>query len=218
MSAMSTGFRRLQFMKECVSRSLSVLIFIALTSNVNAETVEVSIKKMLFVPEAITVNVGDVVRWVNNERRQYHSVWFEALGEPEADYFFPGEFYERRFLQAGTYPYRCGPHPEMLGTVVVKASESMASLPVESMSSERQTELEYLLKQDCGSCHGMTLKGGLGPSLLSERLLAFSVEDLMAVILEGRPGTPMPPWKGILSEADARWLGVYLKASSGDVK
>lgn len=219
MSAISTGFKGLQFIKEYVSRSLSVLIFISLTSNANAETVEVSIKKMLFVPETITVNVGDVVRWVNNERRQYHSVWFEALGEPEADYFFPGEFFERQFLQAGSYPYRCGPHPEMIGTVIVKAAEAVVSQDTtESMSTQRQTELEYLLKQDCGSCHGMTLKGGLGPSLLSERLQVFSVEDLMAVILEGRPGTPMPPWKGILDEADARWLGAYLKAGSGEVQ
>ena len=27
----------------------------------------------------------------------------------------------------------------------------------------RQEELIYRLRQDCGSCHGMTLKGGLGP-------------------------------------------------------
>lgn len=214
MSAISTGFRRLQFMKERLSRSLSVLIFIVLTSNVNAETVEVSIKKMLFVPETITINVGDVVRWVNNERRQYHSVWFEALGEPETDYFFPGEFYERRFLQAGTYPYRCGPHPEMIGTVVVLAQGSDLQKKKE-LTLDRQAELEYLVKQDCGSCHGMTLKGGLGPSLLPERIKAFSVDDLSAVILEGRPGTPMPPWKGILNSEDASWIATYLKAGSG---
>jgi len=34
----------------------------------------------------------------------------------------------------------------------------------------RQTELLYLLKHDCGSCHGMTRKGGLGPALLPANL------------------------------------------------
>ena len=34
----------------------------------------------------------------------------------------------------------------------------------------RQAELRYLLKQDCGSCHGMTMKGGLGPALLPQTL------------------------------------------------
>tara|TARA_R110001592_G_scaffold152075_2_gene379307 strand:+ start:9513 stop:10172 length:660 start_codon:yes stop_codon:yes gene_type:complete len=215
MSVISTGLSRLQFIKECVKSSLSVLIFLTLTTLANAETIEVSIKKMLFVPETITVNIGDVVRWVNKERRQYHSVWFEALGEPEPDYFFPGEFFEKRFLQAGSYPYRCGPHPEMIGTVVVLAQSNDIAIEKKDMPQDRQAELEYLVKQDCGSCHGMTLKGGLGPSLLPERLNAFSVDDLSAVILEGRPGTPMPPWKGILNSEDASWIARYLKAGSG---
>ena len=30
---------------------------------------------------------------------------------------------------------------------------------------ERTAALSYLVRQDCGSCHGMTLKGGLGQSL-----------------------------------------------------
>jgi len=33
----------------------------------------------------------------------------------------------------------------------------------------RQAALVDLVRQDCGSCHGMTLKGGLGRSLLPER-------------------------------------------------
>jgi hypothetical protein len=57
--------------------------------------------------------------WENREKRQYHSVWFEALGEEEPDYFFPEENYEREFKQTGTFPYRCGPHPKMTGTVHV---------------------------------------------------------------------------------------------------
>ena len=79
---------------------------------------------------------------------------------------------------------------------------------------KRQEELHYLLKQDCGSCHGMRLLGGLGPALLPENLAAATVEDLTAVILQGRPGTAMPPWKALLSEADARWLSQQLKTGA----
>jgi cytochrome c55X len=32
------------------------------------------------------------------------------------------------------------------------------------------------------------------------------VEGLVATIYYGRPGTPMPPWKQFLSEADAAWI------------
>ncbi|MBY0432057.1 MAG: cytochrome C oxidase Cbb3, partial [Rhodospirillales bacterium] len=35
-------------------------------------------------------------------------------------------------------------------------------------SPARQAALFNLLAQDCGSCHGLTMKGGLGPALLPE--------------------------------------------------
>jgi len=81
---------------------------------------EVKIYKFKFIPAEITIDAGDNVRWTNDEKRQYHSVWFEALGEPEPDYIFPDETYERVFEEPGDYPYRCGPHPEMRGMVHVK--------------------------------------------------------------------------------------------------
>ncbi|VAV96435.1 hypothetical protein MNBD_ALPHA01-888 [hydrothermal vent metagenome] len=84
------------------------------------KTVQVSIVKFKFVPEDITINKGDTVIWINQESRQYHSVWFEQLGLAESDYLFPGESYSQKFDAEGIFPYRCGPHPEMLGTVRVK--------------------------------------------------------------------------------------------------
>ncbi len=79
----------------------------------------VTIKKFKFIPQEITIKRGQTVRWENREKRQFHSVWFEELGEEESDYFFPDEFYEREFKQTGSFPYRCGPHPEMTGIVHV---------------------------------------------------------------------------------------------------
>ncbi|MCK4743834.1 MAG: cytochrome c [Sulfuriflexus sp.] len=70
----------------------------------------------------------------------------------------------------------------------------------------RQNQLRHLLKHDCGSCHGMTMKGGLGPALRPNDLTSKSDELLVTVILHGRQGTPMPPWKHLLSKEDAEWL------------
>ncbi|HJV84288.1 MAG TPA: cytochrome c [Noviherbaspirillum sp.] len=70
----------------------------------------------------------------------------------------------------------------------------------------RRSELINLVRQDCGSCHGLTLKGGLGPALLPETLGDKPVESLKATILQGRPGTPMPPWKPFLTETEAEWI------------
>jgi len=66
------------------------------------------------------VTPGTTVRWINKEKRQYHSVWFKQLNEEEPEYIFPDESYQRKFDKAGTFPYRCGPHPKMTGTVHVK--------------------------------------------------------------------------------------------------
>lgn len=60
--------------------------------------------------------------------------------------------------------------------------------------------------QDCGSCHGLRLTGGLGPALTPEALRGKPRESLVATVLMGRPQTPMPPWAGLLSEDDAGWL------------
>ena len=69
-----------------------------------------------------------------------------------------------------------------------------------------QAELRNLLHQDCGSCHGMRLTGGLGPALTPEALHGKPRELLIATVSEGRPGTPMPPWKPLLSEVEIAWL------------
>lgn len=52
----------------------------------------------------------------------------------------------------------------------------------------------------------MTLQGGLGPALLPANLQEKPAEGLVATIVYGRPGTPMPPWKQFLSEAEATWI------------
>ena len=36
--------------------------------------------------------------------------------------------------------------------------------------AERAAELVRIVRQDCGSCHGMRLTGGLGPALTREAL------------------------------------------------
>lgn len=78
-------------------------------------------------------------------------------------------------------------------------------------SAERQGALTELVRQDCGSCHGLTLKGGLGPPLLPAALAERDVEVLGYVILHGRRGTAMPPWREHLSESEAQWIARQLK-------
>ncbi|WWR45017.1 cytochrome c [Roseovarius sp. S88] len=72
-------------------------------------------------------------------------------------------------------------------------------------------ELERLVLQDCGSCHGLTLKGGLGRPITPDVMQHFDREDLRDIILDGIPGTAMPPWRQVMTESEAMWIADYLQ-------
>ena len=73
-----------------------------------------------------------------------------------------------------------------------------------------------MLRQDCGSCHGMTLKGGLGSPLLPANLAGKPDELLVDTVLNGRPDTAMPPWRAQLTREDAAWLVELLRKGLSD--
>lgn len=74
--------------------------------------------------------------------------------------------------------------------------------------------LENLVLQDCGSCHGLTRKGGLGSPLTREALAGQEREGIAGIILDGIPQTAMPPWRPLMSEAEAFWIADYLLESA----
>ncbi len=98
--------------------------------------------------------------------------------------------------------------------LMLLAAPVMADSTVPDGAPQRQSELVNLVLQDCGSCHGMTLRGGLGPALRPENLDRLPAEAIAALIAEGVPGTAMPPWKPLLSAQDIRWISQQLKAGS----
>ena len=83
-------------------------------------------------------------------------------------------------------------------------------------SAQRQRELVRMVRQDCGSCHGLHLTGGLGPALTREALAGKPLESMASTIYGGRPGTPMAPWKAMLTEDEAHWIARQLLAGFPD--
>ena len=75
---------------------------------------------------------------------------------------------------------------------------------------ERAQELRHMVRQDCGSCHGLRMTGGLGRDITPAALAGRDPADLAAIILDGMPGTAMPGWRPLLSEDEARWIADYL--------
>lgn len=84
----------------------------------------------------------------------------------------------------------------------VQAQDAGAAAPAEP----RRGEIVNMVRQDCGSCHGLTMRGGLGPPLLPAALAEKDPGQLRFVVLQGRRGTAMPPWSRFLSEDEAAWV------------
>lgn len=97
----------------------------------------------------------------------------------------------------------------LLSSLLLAVPASGAS--AQAVEPARAQELTHLVRQDCGSCHGMTLKGGLGGPLLPDSLADLASESVASIILEGVSGKPMPPWSGLLSEEEAMWIARKLK-------
>lgn len=79
---------------------------------------EVSIVDFAFDPAALTVAVGEIVTWTNTGSATHTINWQD--GEPESEQLQSGSTYERTFDSAGSFPYVCGIHSQMTGTITVE--------------------------------------------------------------------------------------------------
>jgi plastocyanin len=84
------------------------------------QVVEVAIQDYRFTPREVRIKAGDTVKWINREKRTSHSVLFPAENGLESERLFPQEQWQRTFGQPGRHEYRCGPHEEMKGVVLVE--------------------------------------------------------------------------------------------------
>jgi len=102
----------------------------------------------------------------------------------------------------------------MAAALVCAAVAAAAATPAAAAdpAPARQQQLARWLRDDCGACHGMTMRGGLGPPLTAPALAGKPGEGLVATVLQGRPGTAMPPWQPFMTQDEAAWLIERLQA------
>jgi plastocyanin len=80
--------------------------------------VAIKIDKFVFRPQAITVPVGTIVTWTNNDDIPHTAV--STGGVFKSKVMDKDEKFSYTFTKAGTYSYYCSIHPKMTGQVVVK--------------------------------------------------------------------------------------------------
>lgn len=94
----------------------------------------------------------------------------------------------------------------LLALALVPVQAGPLSVGTSAPAPARQAELLHLVRQDCGSCHGLRMEGGLGLPLSPLALKDKPPEALVQTILHGRRGTAMPSWRPFLSEDEAGWI------------
>ena len=99
--------------------------------------------------------------------------------------------------------------------VVVVAAAGVAAA-ADAPPEPRRAEIVNMVRQDCGSCHGLTMKGGLGPPLVPQAVAHKDPELMRAIILHGLRSTPMPPWRPFLSDDEAMFVVQLLKKGLPD--
>lgn len=82
-----------------------------------AGSASVAIVDFAFEPAQLSVSVGDTITWTNEGQAPHTVRWQD--GEPESAELGNGDTYERTFSSAGSFPYVCGIHSDMTGTITV---------------------------------------------------------------------------------------------------
>jgi plastocyanin len=79
---------------------------------------QVKVDNFSFTPATITVPAGTTVTWENRDDIPHTVVSDEKVFRSKA--LDTDDTFSYTFTQRGTYPYFCGLHPKMTGTIVVQ--------------------------------------------------------------------------------------------------
>jgi len=95
---------------------LGALILVVTTGVARADTIQVKIEKLAFVPAEITAHVGDTVEWVNSDFVAHTATARDAA----FDVLIPVNGKKTVVLKAeGTVEYYCKIHPNMTARILV---------------------------------------------------------------------------------------------------
>ena len=95
---------------------LGALILVVMASVARADTIQVKMEKLGFVPAEITAHVGDTIEWVNLDFVAHTA----TARDGSWDVLIPVNAKKTVVLKAeGTVDYYCKFHPNMTGRILV---------------------------------------------------------------------------------------------------
>jgi plastocyanin len=110
-----------RLMKPAIRTMLIAAVFSGLAYSAYAAEVAVDQLDLLFVPNSVTINAGDTVRFTNSDRIAHNVTIVNPDGTSEdkgMDSYMVGIVV--KFPKPGVYQVRCKIHPAMKMTVTVK--------------------------------------------------------------------------------------------------
>jgi len=131
--------------KNIILYLITVLVCFYGQGVLHAATVEVSIVNFKFVPQSVTINVGDTIRWTNNGTVQHTTTSGTNCtkdGKWDSGLLSPGQTFSFVFNAAGNFPYYCIPHclsAGMTGTVIVSGGSSTTTMPANTTTIPANT-------------------------------------------------------------------------------
>lgn len=79
----------------------------------------VQISNFKFGPASMSVKKGTTITWINRDDARHNVQSDQAGGPLESPLLGKGQEYKYTFNEAGSFSYKCSPHPYMKGSITV---------------------------------------------------------------------------------------------------
>jgi plastocyanin len=99
---------------------IAVLWLVLPAAPATAATHSVAMRQYAYSPTAMTVNVGDTIRWTNYDTAQHDVMITNGPTSFHGPLIGKGQSWTYTFGTAGTYSYICSIHPDMKAQIVVR--------------------------------------------------------------------------------------------------
>jgi amicyanin len=109
--------------------AVGLLAFLGLASPALAETHPITIAQYAYQSPSMTVRIGDVVTWTNQDEAPHDVVTPAGPVAFRSPMLATGQSWSFTFIEPGTYSYYCSIHPDMRAEIVVLPADPEPTQP-----------------------------------------------------------------------------------------